>query len=374
VCAGVIGALAIGKMVYDAYSNREAQHEIFKQYVFNLIDDSKPSKDIHGEGNYEHLRNAVSSANYFLKESVSQYKHLGPKLSKASGNYEQFRHEFEAMLTDLDDTDDDYKLGYHCWRSYQVSDHQTVSEIKKLNETNANASEGIIDIEKKLVKTAGFFVKAADPAKIPRRLDEIRELKASSSANQSKIDILSQNIIERLKIEHRYKKVTKLNTFWREANEIDGAVFEYMRRLIHFGNYLQAAMILNLGTIRAMNTGNFEDSEIPPPEDYGLVEPLEDLLLKQFKATKTERARCKALSDLIKKHEKLLTSAQAFHDTMSSNERHFLTGNDINEIYNKNPLMAESLISKYKLTTKLGGVSQFGFGLTIALLGVDFEL
>jgi hypothetical protein len=196
----LLGVGSLAYLAYNKYSDREGAHERLRPYVYNLIDDVKPAHNLWEDSNTpvqkQHLANATSAALYLLKEGDSQYQLMGKKLQDAQATFNTFWNgELNHALTQLANFDNEKLPDLKIHVNYSGEDMR--DPVKR-----------------------GNYNKGIDLA---IALDKARKYKAS---------------------------------VWPAAIVQDGAVFEFMRRLIHLGNYLQASAIVHYATFKTLNNRN----------------------------------------------------------------------------------------------------------------------
>ncbi|BCG63645.1 MAG: hypothetical protein methR_P1373 [Methyloprofundus sp.] len=89
----------------------------------------------------------------------------------------------------------------------------------------------------------------------------------------------------------------KANAEWDKATKRGGAVFEFMRRLVHVGNYLQCAGIIQEATFASLNKG-------------GTVDPGD--VLYRWEGAQEYRRSLKEISDVIEKENANYVKAKRF--------------------------------------------------------------
>lgn len=206
----LLGVGSLAYLAYNKYSNREGAHERLRPYVHTLIDDVPPTHNIWANTTTaeqkQHLATATSAALYLLKEGDSQYQLMGKKLQDAQATFNTFwNNELITALTQLAD--------------FNNADLAVLIKAVSYNPTGALAGADVkLDALNKCIALA-------------RALDKAQKYKDS---------------------------------VWPAAIVQDGAVFEFMRRLIHLGNYLQASAIVHYATFKTLNNRNPQGLITPP--------------------------------------------------------------------------------------------------------------
>ncbi len=183
------GVIGLALFVKSVYSDRESIHEQLTPYLWSFIDDVAPPKQISSP---ELLKEAFGHALNLMTEGPAQFKLMGTKLKTAEENFERFYL--------------DLCKGYD----------------KILYKSDKRPQESLFAVWK--VQWA-----ALTPASKKACADEIL----------SKYSEISQ-------IWDEGKK--KLET----AGAQGGAIFEFMRRLVHMGNYIQCAHLIHEGTFHVL--------------------------------------------------------------------------------------------------------------------------
>lgn len=216
-----LGVIGLGLAVKSTYSNRDAAHEKLKPYVWSLIDDVKPEKNIYS--NKDALDEALSASIYLMKEADSQYKIMGDKYKNAKETANKFFEKFYSEIKDL-------LGGFRPWVGYKIIEFyekQSLTEKKYLHQYIQEVHTGL-----------------------------------------NKIKVSSDEL-------------------WKTAVSQGGPVFEYMRRLVHLGNYLQCAHIISMATFTKMSGSLLTDPG--------------DILLKYCQdITESDRKYLQVWSDIIK--------------------------------------------------------------------------
>ncbi len=91
VTAAVVGLALAAK---DMYSNREAAHTAISEYVWSMIDDERPRKDIDTE---ERLKEAAEAALTLMNDGKNQIKLLGTKMKEAQLKFDECNHKFKVF-------------------------------------------------------------------------------------------------------------------------------------------------------------------------------------------------------------------------------------------------------------------------------------
>ncbi len=217
------GVISLVALAKGAYSNRESAHEKLIPYVWSLIDPGPPRIDIFN--NTTAFEEASSAAAYLLKEAESQYSEMGNKLQVAENNFSRFWIEYTKVINILlTPQQGGIWPGEGIMRDY---DHLTPSK-------------------------KGF----ADPIM----------LKNHEKCNNAKV---------------------KSDEMWERGIKQGGAVFEYIRRLVHIGNYLQCPAILSAATFNKLQA----NSVINPGD-----------MLGTWRGATAYRDKCQNISDII--HDK----------------------------------------------------------------------
>ncbi|MFM2069282.1 MAG: hypothetical protein RLZZ584_4191, partial [Pseudomonadota bacterium] len=216
VTAGVLG---LASLAYDSYSNRDQRHTELAKYAWSLIDDVRPQFDILSDP--MHLAAAASHAMYLMKEGENQYKIMGSKLEAAQKNFNAF------------------------WENYQskrISPLILSGAIK--NEWRMEAFMRQTEQEE---QQYGKSLQHMDS--LERRYEQL----SSEHADLGKIynDGLSE---------------------WNNACAAGKPVFEFMRRLVHTGNYIQCPYIIHLATLDKLATG------YPRPQTSSTASTFDDIL------------------------------------------------------------------------------------------------
>jgi hypothetical protein len=222
-----VGVIALAGIVKGAYSNRDRAHRKLQPYVWSLIDDERPTQNIWGDA--AALKEAASAATYLMKDASSQYEQMGKKLAQAQEKFNIFWEDYQKQLAPL-------TAEFH---------GKWIGENLMLEWT---------------AKTRGKT--------IPEKSYFAPEIvKAFETFNQTKI---------------------KTEKTWAKANKQGNEVFEFMRRLVHVGNYLQCAGIIQEATFVSLNAqgGGTDD-----PGD----------VLARWQGAREYRKNLKDISDLLEK-------------------------------------------------------------------------
>lgn len=188
----ISGVVALAKLGYDAYSNREKRHEVLRQYVWSLLDDAPPAKNIFDSD--DNREDAAGAATYLMAEAAAQYKLMGSKLYDAQVGFNVFWIQFEQDIAPI--------LTSPGCVAVKISAYDTAALVP------------------------GFF--------------------NNLPSNRATVEV-------RYRMEQDILKIHQANKNLKEAVEVGGAVFEFMRRLVHMGNYLQAPYIIHLATLATLN-------------------------------------------------------------------------------------------------------------------------
>ncbi len=92
--AAVIGLVAIGLLVKETYSNREAAHKEIAPYVWTFVDDKPPKKF----DNIEELRRICAAASTLLEDGKSQFNTMHSKYSEKEMIFRQFITVYQEKL------------------------------------------------------------------------------------------------------------------------------------------------------------------------------------------------------------------------------------------------------------------------------------
>lgn len=185
ITAGVIG---IGLLVYSSYSNREQLHEDLLPYVWNLIDDTPPSLPV---SIMENLDAAAGIAIGLMDDGPSQFKLMGQKLKSKEDEFEKF------------------------WAN-EIAPIINYFEKKSLSEPRPDET---------------------------RILRLIRVWNTFPAARGSNKNILAMTYREAAM---NFEKMTNII---KEAEQQGGEIFEFMRRLVHTGNYIQISNLVYRGSL-----------------------------------------------------------------------------------------------------------------------------
>lgn len=90
----VLGVVAIGLLVKEAYSNREAAHKKLAPYVWTFVDDEPPKPF----GTEKELQDICSAAATLLEDGKSQFKIMHSKYSEKQERFKQAFSDYEAKL------------------------------------------------------------------------------------------------------------------------------------------------------------------------------------------------------------------------------------------------------------------------------------
>ncbi len=75
ILGAITGLIGLGFMVHGAYSNRDDAHDKLGPFVYNLITNKEPIRNIHV--NTYDLKEAAKHAGYLMKEGTSQFAIMG---------------------------------------------------------------------------------------------------------------------------------------------------------------------------------------------------------------------------------------------------------------------------------------------------------
>lgn len=184
ITAVVVGVIGLGLMAKGAYSNREAAHAAMRPYVFNLIDNERPTREIHN--NDANLLEASKHALYLMKEADSQFTLMGIKHKTRADAFNKSWTEFARVTCGLTD--------------------KNFLRNKQFIIANGGGHTGI------------------------------------SQSNVRHLQIF-QNMDLTLN-----RAIVAMEDYQSKQFVQGGDVFELMRRLIKLGNYLQCAHIVSLNT------------------------------------------------------------------------------------------------------------------------------
>ncbi|NOQ63544.1 MAG: hypothetical protein GQ582_03430 [Methyloprofundus sp.] len=139
-------------------------------------------------GNKEHLQDAANAAVYLMKHAGSQYEQMGHKLSQAHQKFNVFWEGHQRLLAPL---------------TNEINgEWQVIAMMIAWDESNGSNES----LNKEMVKLS----------------ENLKQIKDDAD-----------------------KK-------WKVASQQGGEVFEFMRRLIHVGNYLQCAGIIQEATFASL--------------------------------------------------------------------------------------------------------------------------
>ena len=102
----VLGVVAIGLLVKEAYSNREAAHKKLAPYVWTFVDDEPPKPF----GTEKELQDICSAAATLLEDGKNQFKIMHSKYSEKQQKFKQFITDYEASLGKINRAADELKL------------------------------------------------------------------------------------------------------------------------------------------------------------------------------------------------------------------------------------------------------------------------
>ncbi len=222
-----LGVVALAGVVKGTYSNRDNAHRKLQPYVWTLIDDERPAQNIWSD--QEALKKAASAAAYLLKQAGSQYEQMGNKLSQAQEKFNVFWGKYQRQVAPL--------------------------TVKKNGEW---VGKTIMDAWKS-------------------------GRNAATKENQALYD---EKILEGFEVLNKAK--INADKMWADANKQGNEVFEFMRRLIHVGNYIQCAGIVEQATFISLN-------------GQGVTDP-GDVLLR-WQGAKDYRKSLKEISDIVEEVE-----------------------------------------------------------------------
>lgn len=199
------GVLGIGLLVYSSYSNREQLHEDLLPYVWNLIDDTPPSLPVNV---MENLDAAAGIAIGLMDDGSSQFKLMGQKLKSKEDQFERFWANDIAPI---------------------------INYFEKLSATNPSetqirrfiriwTSEGPVFKQRNKHIMSAYFRKSA-------------------------------------------MYFEQMTNHISEAEKQGGEIFEFMRRLMHTGNYIQISNLIYRGSLSKLgaepNRGTGSDLQDP---------------------------------------------------------------------------------------------------------------
>jgi hypothetical protein len=237
--AGVLGLVLMCK---EAYSNREKRHEELIPYVWSLIDDAPPRINILTSGQSDDLDKAANHALYLMKEGAAQFERMGSKLKTAEDKFEKFMTDYFALTVALN-----FKQNGK-WVGTVLTDEWKVKR------------------------------NAAPPSQ--RGAYDAQAIKAFDAFCKAKI---------------------AGDKMWGDACKQGNAIFEFMRRLSHIGNYLQCGHIINVAAFKRLGSGATWVNADP---------------LAQWTGTAYYRDRLKKISDAKKEADQ---NYDAFSVFMTSN-------------------------------------------------------
>lgn len=225
----ILGVIALGYAIYTLHTNRDGDHEALTDYVWTLLDDREPIKKI-------------------WKTSYSS--HIGAFGDAAT--LDQQHTVLKAAIGLLKTADSQYKL---------MGD-----KLKEATEGYKNFLVEYETLAEKLIITDVI----------------VNEFKSNASK-----ETYSKELKDALAL------IVQLTEKWTAAEKEGGKIFEYMRRLIHVGNYLQCAALVDYLTMFKMNQASIDHCVLTiktPPH-------LTDLLARFYN---TEQIRNSFLETSIK--------------------------------------------------------------------------
>ena len=185
----VLGLAALAYQIYTMITNRDAKHEVLAGYVWTLLDDKEPEKKIW-KTPYGGLSRAVGVAS--LEE----------------------QHEVLMAANYLMKTAD--------------------SQYKLMGDKLVKAKKGYDSF------LTAYKALAANLSVTDLLVTESNSIKVNQAAPSADLK-KAKDLIK------------KLEKDWKDAEEEDGAIHEYMRRLVHIGNYLQCAALIDYMTFFNLN-------------------------------------------------------------------------------------------------------------------------
>lgn len=229
ITAGVVG---LALFVKSVYSNREHTHEQLTPFMWSLIDDVPPEKNI---SNIVDLGDAAGHALNLLTDGPAQFKLLGSKLQEAETKFDKF-------FVDL-------------FKIYEVLEKK--SRFKPSEDRIEHIHSIWITLNSAQKKRDADFV-----------LNLYADISPKWVEGQGKIE---------------------------KAKKQGGEIFEYMRRLVHTGNYLQCAHLVHMYAMNKLKKNTTIEYKNP---------------LDGWEGAEYYRIRLLDKSNKLKKYEELFNKLQ----------------------------------------------------------------
>ncbi|MFT5708554.1 MAG: hypothetical protein ACI9ES_002857 [Oceanospirillaceae bacterium] len=197
--ASIAGLIGLGFMAAGAYSNRDQAHNKLLPFVWNLIDNVPPSRNIyHNETN---LEEAAKHANYLMKEASSQFAIMGDKLTYRRDKFNLTWIDYQVLVAPFQG---------NLW-----------SELQGLMTYYTSLPVG------------------GRPEELNLIVIDIHSILNSAAISAAEL------------IEKHSKQ--------------GGDIFEFMRRLVKVGNYLQCANIISVATYSQLKCNPTKNQAVTDP-------------------------------------------------------------------------------------------------------------